>query len=204
VGQALKRLALPHRLVAGDVVEHFRLAHKKRAVDPAFGRLWFLAEGRDLVSPRPREFQVPEPGRRADGGQGAQFAMRTVILQQLVQIDIGDAIPPGEHEGLVAQVGRQALDAPAGHGRDAGIDQPDPPIRFRAAIHLHLPSPDVHGQIAVQRRVIHHVLLDHFALVAQRNDEVFEVVVGVMHHDVPEDRNPADLDHRFGLDRGLL
>ena len=60
------------------------------------------------------------------------------------------------------------------------------------------------GEIVVHRLVVEEVLLDHVAAIAQAEDEVAEAVVGVDLHDVPEDRPPADLDHRLGPELGLL
>ena len=42
------------------------------------------------------------------------------------------------------------------------------------------------------------VLLDAIALVAARYEEILEPVARVYRHDVPKDRLPADLYHRFG------
>jgi hypothetical protein len=46
--------------------------------------------------------------------------------------------------------------------------------------------------------------LDDLALVAERDDELAEAVVGVVGEDVPEERTTADLDHRLRARLGLL
>ena len=48
--------------------------------------------------------------------------MRAVERQQVVQVDVGDAITPGEHEGLAAKIGSQPLDAATRLRLHAGID----------------------------------------------------------------------------------
>src|SRR6185369_4800628 len=47
-------------------------------------------------------------------------------------------------------------------------------------------------------------LLDHVGLVAEAEDEVLVPEVGVVLHQVPEDRPVADLDHRLGDLAGVL
>ena len=60
------------------------------------------------------------------------------------------------------------------------------------------------GEIVVHRLVVEEVLLDHVAAIAEAEHELAEAVVGVVLHDVPEDRPPAHLDHRLGPELGLL
>ena len=45
--------------------------------------------------------------------------------------------------------------------------------------------------------VIEEVLLDHFALVAKRDIELTQIMMSEVLHDVPEDRPPADVEHRL-------
>src|SRR5438105_3550954 len=52
--------------------------------------------------------------------------------------------------------------------------------------------------------VVGEVFLDHVAPVAEADHEVFDAVLRIDLHDVPENRLPADLDHRLGTDYGLL
>ena len=56
-------------------------------------------------------------------GQGGQLSMRAMEGKQIVQVDIGYAVTPGEHKGFVAQVRRQPLDAAAGLRLHAGVHQ---------------------------------------------------------------------------------
>ena len=65
-------------------------------------------------------------------------------------------------------------------------------------------SSEIDAQAAVERRLLYEVLLDVVALVSERDVELAEPVVGVVHRDVPQDRAPADLDHRLGPHLGLL
>ena len=60
------------------------------------------------------------------------------------------------------------------------------------------------GHVAAERQVVEEEPLDVLAAVAERDHELVEAVVGVVLHDVPEDRAPADLDHRLRAQFGLL
>ena len=62
----------------------------------------------------------------------------------------------------------------------------------------------VDGHVRAVEDVIGEIFLDQIALVAKADDEVVEAVTAVEHHDVPEDRLAADLDHRLGPDLGFL
>ena len=63
---------------------------------------------------------------------------------------------------------------------------------------------DADREVAAQRHVVEEEALDVLALVAERDHELVEPVLGVVLHDVPEDRPPADLDHRLRPELGLL
>ena len=63
---------------------------------------------------------------------------------------------------------------------------------------------EVHRHVTAQRTVVGEVAFDVLSLVAERDDEVLEAVMGVVAHDVPQDRLVADLDHCLGSDLGLL
>ena len=78
-----------------------------------------------------------------------------------------------------------------------------PVFGLPAATH-HVAGGQVHGEIALELGVVEEVPLDHIPFVAQRDHEFLEAMVGVKFHDVPEDRPPADLDHRLGPGLGLL
>src|SRR5882757_1988907 len=195
-GQALEGLLFEVSIVTVDEVKDLGLKHKERSVDPAFLGLRLLRELGDLIAVH---FQVTEARRRTDGGEGIQLAVRAMERQQVIQVDVGYTITPGEHEGFIAQVRSEPLDAAAGLGLHAGVDQVDVPVGNDAAVHFDLAGLERDAQIAVQGAIVEHVLLDDFAFVAQCDGELVEPVVGVMHHDVPENWLAANFDHRFRL-----
>ena len=54
------------------------------------------------------------------------------------------------------------------------------------------------------QEVVREVLLDDVLLVARADDELVKTVVAVQLHDVPQNRHPAQLYHRLGLELRLF
>ena len=52
--------------------------------------------------------------------------------------------------------------------------------------------------------VLDEIVADHVPAVAERDHELFEAVMGVDVHDMPQDRLAADFDHRLGKHRSLF
>src|SRR3546814_3575348 len=92
--ERLQRFALPHRVVAVDVVEYARLEHEESTIYPALTLLGFFREA--LHDAAVRHFDEPKTRRRANHGNRGQLSMGTVEGQQFVQIDVGYAVTPGE------------------------------------------------------------------------------------------------------------
>src|SRR5690348_174921 len=57
---------------------------------------------------------------------------------------------------------------------------------------------------AAKRAIVEKEALYHLATITKRDKKLFEAVVSVVLHDVPEDGTPADLDHGLGTQFGLL
>ena len=147
-GQALERLALPLRHVALDVVEHARLADKEGAVDPALAHLRLLRERGHVAVVVDR--QGAEARGRPHRRHRDQLPVRAVELEQLRDVEVGDAVAPGEEEGLVTEVRRQPLDPAAGLGVQPGVDERDRPVLAVALEHAHLAVLERDGQVALQ------------------------------------------------------
>ena len=62
----------------------------------------------------------------------------------------------------------------------------------------------LHGKVAVHRSIVKEVGLDDLRLVAEAEHEVLESVLGVLPHDVPQNRAIADSDHRLRTCLGFL
>src|SRR5690606_30657891 len=96
-----------------------------------------------------------------------------VEVEQLAQVDVGNAVAPGEHEGLVAQMLSEALDTAAGRRSQPGVDQLYTPVEGLVAVVVDdFSLLQVDREAAVEGAVVDEVLLDEFALVAERDDEI--------------------------------
>ena len=124
--------------------------------------------------------------------------------QQLRDVDIAHPVAVGEHEGVAVEPPFQPQQTSAGQRVQARVDQVDRPL-FRvdvlAADHA---FGKVDRQIAAEIVAIKKVALDVVAHVAQGDVKIVAPVVGVMFHNVPENRLTANLDHRFGANGGLF
>src|SRR5713226_9507631 len=60
------------------------------------------------------------------------------------------------------------------------------------------------GHIRHMKEVVSKIFLDHVPLITQTNDEIRQSIMAVDFHDMPQDRTPADLNHRLRLDRSLF
>src|SRR5438552_4002443 len=96
------------------------------------------------------------------------------------------------------------LQTPPGIRVVAGIHQMHRPVLRLAAQHLHLSAGELDSHVALKRVVVQKIPLDKLALVSQRDVEFPESIPIVVLHNVPEDRPPADLDHRLRPDLGLF
>src|SRR6476620_4197098 len=60
------------------------------------------------------------------------------------------------------------------------------------------------SHIRHMKEAVSKIFLDHVALITQTNDEIRQSIMSVDFHDTPQDRTPADLNHRLRLDRSLF
>src|SRR6185437_10109744 len=99
----LQRIALPDRVVSSDVVNGFALEHEVSSVDPFLHCLGLFMEASDRV---PFESKAPEALRRMHRGNRREFSVRAMESQQILNVNISDAVSIGEHKRLI---GRQPL-----------------------------------------------------------------------------------------------
>ena len=123
---------------------------------------------------------------------------------QGADVDVADAVAIGEAEVFAVEIGAHALEATAGHGLLAGVDQGDAPGLGVLLMHLHAVRTQVEGDIGHVQEIVSEIFLDQVALVAAADDEVVDAVGGVELHDMPEDGLAADLDHGLGLEVGFF
>ena len=115
---------------------------------------------------------MAEARRRADRSQRCQFPVCLVECEQIVEVDVRQSVAPGEHETLVTHTGLQALDPPAGLRFDPGVHQIDGPVQVMFPPAFDHTGFGADGQVAIERAIVGHVLLDVFALVAERDTEI--------------------------------
>src|SRR5690242_5418827 len=205
-GEILERLVLELGRITLDVIEHPRLEDEEGAVDPRFTLERLLIEARYLVV---LDFEPAVARGRPYRRHRRGLAVMAMEFEQLLEVDIGHPIAPGEHEGRVSHVGFQPLDTAAGVGRQPGVDEIDFPVlaqrvAIAVVVWLDVLIFERDAQVGGQRAVVGHVAFDVLALVAEGYDELLMSVRRVVHHDVPENRAAADLDHRFRFDHGLF
>ena len=86
----------------------------------------------------------------------------------------------------------------------ACFNEVDRPIRSGPRVSLYFARRRMDRHAAIQGVVVLEPALDVLALVPERDGELAMSVATVVHHDVPENRHAANLDHRLGTDFGLL
>src|SRR5258708_13815747 len=109
------------------------------------------------------------------------------------------------YEGAAGALVRPQLKKEASGGSGmAGIDHAHFPISAIRPENFHLAVAEIYGDIAVGHVVAEKIIFRHLALVAQRQDELLQPMVGIAVHDVPDDRLSPDFHHRLGFNHGLF
>ena len=111
----------------------------------------------------------------------AILAARAVRLDQRGERNVGDRVAVVREEDVVVDPVADGEEPLADARIDRGVHEVDPP-----ALRSEGPAPEVAP--------------DHFRLVADAEHEVAMPEVGVVLHDVPEERPAADRDHRLRHD----
>jgi hypothetical protein len=124
--------------------------------------------------------------------------------QQGRDVHVSHAVAVGHAEGLAGDVLRHPLQAAAGHGGRAGVDQGHAPVLGAAIVDGQLVLSQVDRHVRLVQEVVGEIFLDHVALVTKAHHELAHAVLGVALHDVPEDRLAADFHHGLGADFGLF
>src|SRR5262245_57141530 len=169
-GQPLQWVALPNGGVASDIVKDLRGEDKKTAIDHVTIGTRLLVKGSNFTA---FNSDRAEPTRRADtrdSGVETTFAM---MVDQCVNVDVGEAVSVGQAERLVVfHPSSDPPDAAAGLSFLAGFDQRHLPWR---SVYLVGSRPaneiELDDWSGVQQKV-GKVLLDHMSLVAQADNEV--------------------------------
>ena len=201
-GQLLQRLALPQGRGPLDQVEHRRVGDEEAAVDHCAVAIGFLAE---IAHPIAVELDRSEASGGCDCGNSGTFAVGAMERDQRGEVDRSESVAIGKAERLIgSEIRPDRLQSPAGLGIGTGFDQGDLPRLRPVLVNLDRIVFQVDRDVGGVEEVIGEIFLDQIAFVAKANDEVVHAVGGIELHDVPDDRHSADLDHRFGANRGLF
>ena len=122
------------------------------------------------------------------------------------EVHIGHAVAIGHEEGLTLDVLGDFFQPRALEGLFAGAGQGHlPAALFVAGVQQRRGGlAQLHGDIVVHGLVVEEIVLDHLALVAQRQGEVRVPLGGEDLHDVPEDGPGTDADHGLGPELGFF
>ena len=132
--------------------------------------------------------------------------MSLTALDHRRQVRVGERVAVvGEEHLVVAQQVADGAQPLADRRVQARVDERDVPV-----VDVGLEQVDLRPALGEDEVVRHRLVvgeeevLDHLGLVAEAEHEVGEPEVGVVLHDVPQDRPVADRDHRLGRDLGGL
>ncbi len=193
-GESLHRVCFEAACVSFQVIEDRRFEDQKSAVDPALAYLRFLGEfGHDVAV----EYEAAEASGRAHCGDGGYAAVRAMESEQLLQVYVAHTIAVSDHESVVFQPGFEPLDAASGVRFLARVHQVYNPVVALPAVRFDAASGKIESHAAVQAVIIEKVSFYIVASVTERDEEFFEAVMGVVLHDMPEDRMPAYFHHRL-------
>ena len=98
------------------------------------------------------EDHLTKTGGRTDGGNCGVLAVALVESEQLVDIEVANAISIGQHKWLVADELADSFDPPAGLGVLTGVEQMDGPVFAIGIVDLDFTITQADGQAASSDR----------------------------------------------------
>ena len=189
---------LHDEFVAGmDVVEDLAAEREVAGVEPDRRVGERLDRGAQSVIGHARHM---ERLGRVDDHERADQAAGMERVQVVRQPQIGQPVGIVRQELVLAmQVGLDTHQPLADGRLRPGVGEGDVPV-----VDVRAQQPDVtaaaaqHEVVRGPLLVVEEVLLDDLALVAQAEDELLVAEIGVVLHEMPQDRSVADLHHRLG------
>src|SRR5215469_1443300 len=82
--EALQRFSFERCLVPSDVIKNVRFENEEASVDPSFTGARFFSKVPNQIT---LKLQTPKTSNWGDGCDGRQFAMATMTLQKLRNVD---------------------------------------------------------------------------------------------------------------------
>src|SRR4029453_17555094 len=138
-------------------------------------------------------------GMRADTDEAPQLAVSLKVVQVLVEWNIGQAVAVVRQKlGIVAEIALDSFQPLANVRVHSGLGERDLPAIDVAAEQPDGPTPfgqlEVGGEALV---VVEEVLLDLVPSIPEAEDEFCVPIVGVVPHQMPDDRAISDGHHRL-------
>ena len=128
----MQGIPLPGGVIVIDVLDHLWLEHEETSINPPLSYPRLLGELGHQVAV---ESQPTKAGRRPHGGDSGQEAVRPVKGQEIPEVDAGNTVSLGEHEGLISYRGGKPFDPATRLGLHPRIDQVQRPIFARLTYH---------------------------------------------------------------------
>src|SRR4029453_3620295 len=199
--ERLHRYPLPDSRVTVDVVKHLGREDEKTAIDHSSVSLRFFLEAANQIVV---QYHGAEATRRLDGNQRSKYIPFLVKFDEPGQITLRNAFSICHAKRLVAEIGLDAFQTPAGHGVLARIHQSHLPGFNVVLMDFHLVTSHIEGDVRHVQKVIGEVLLDDISLVAEADDEIAYIVSRVDLHDVPQDWLATNFYHRLRPEVGFF
>ena len=123
--------------------------------------------------------------------------MLLMILYQFSDIHIGYTVTVRQQKGLVPNVAANSLHAAARHCVQPGVHHRHLPRLRKVIVYFHGIRLQIKGDIRRVQKIVRKKFFDHMLLVSRADHEVIEPIVGILFHDVPQDRLFSDFNHGF-------
>ena len=107
-------------------------------------------------------------------------------FEQRVNVDVPDAVPIGDHKGLVLQPFSEPQQPAARHGTYPRVDHSDAPVDTVAADNVAGAVLKIDEVVVGTGEITVKILFNAFALITARHEKILEAVSGINFHDVPE------------------
>src|SRR6266852_3120966 len=161
--QPFHRFTFPDGVVAFDIVDYFGRQNKKPAIDVCAVACGLLAEICHHIAGKLQRAKAPWRRHRGDRREPA---FRLVESQQLLDVDVRDAITIGEEKIMIAKIFTDALDATARHRVQTRFDQDDLPVLRSSPMNIDHAGRDIYRDVAKMETIIDEEFLYQIALIA--------------------------------------
>src|SRR5688500_1042871 len=191
---------LQHDVVAlREIVEQLATAGEESGGDTPPAHLGLLVESSDATLGVVR--QLAEAAGGMHTGDSEDLPMRPMILLQCAEIDIADAIAVRQKKiPIVADILTDLRNPGPRHRAQSRISERDlpPGIGVNVSKPRRLGRPEHEREVVRVGLVVQEEVFDRVAFVPEAQDELLVSPGGVVLHDVPKDRQPADRNHWLG------